>query len=96
MNRDQLFQRNHRLFEIFMKEVLHNPTLVDAVPVEAHIVMLPESDPELFDENLKHAKQMAAEGQKPFLVKVQLVAETRTLFIPKVEIVPTLEAASRD
>jgi hypothetical protein len=96
MNRDEQFKRNHRLFEIFMKEAFRNPALVRAVPDKADIVMLPDNDPELRVENMKLAKSIEEEGRQPVLVEVRLVPETRTVFVPHVEVVrPTTAAAAR-
>lgn len=87
MNREEQFRRNHRLFEIFMKEAFRNPELVEAVPDKADVIMLPDNDPELRAENLKLVKKLQDEGQAMTVVEVSLVPETRTVFVPKVEVV---------
>ena len=95
MNKDELFRRNHRLFEIFMKEAFRNPDLVDSVPDKSDVVMLPDNDPELANENLKLAKHIEEEGRKPLILKVRLVPETRTVFVPKVEVLPDSKVPQR-
>ncbi|MDP2935752.1 MAG: hypothetical protein Q8O86_04605 [Dehalococcoidia bacterium] len=86
MDREEQFRRNHELFRIFMREVLSNPKMRQGIPQEADVIFLPEHDPELKAANLELADALSAEGKKVTFVKVSLVAETMTVFVPRLEL----------
>jgi len=87
VDREEQFQRNNELFRIFMQEVLDNPSFSLGIPEGAELIFLPENDPELKEANLSLARDCEVEGKKVVLVKVTLMPETRTVFVPKVELV---------
>ncbi|MBI2304775.1 MAG: hypothetical protein HYU86_08540 [Chloroflexi bacterium] len=87
MEREEQFRRNHELFRIFTREALTNPNIRERIPQDAEIIFLPEHDPELKAANLELANKLSAEGKKVTFVKVSLVAETMTVFVPKLELV---------
>lgn len=87
MDRDERFRRNNELLRIFMHQVLDSPRFSQMIPDGAEIVFLPEHDPELKEANLEVVKQLEDEGKHVILVKVTLVPETRTVFVPKLELV---------
>lgn len=87
MDRDEQFHRNNELFRMFMHQVLDSPKFAQLIPDGADIVFLPEHDPELKAANMELVKQLEAEGKHVFAVKVTLVPETRTVFVPKLELV---------
>jgi len=86
MDRDEQFRRNNELFRIFMHQVLDSPKFAQLIPDGAEIIFLPEHDPELKAANLALAQTLSAEGKKVTFVKVSLVTETRTVFVPKLEL----------
>ncbi len=86
MDRDEQFKRNNELFGIFMREVLSNPKMRQWVPQDSQVIFLPEHDPELKKANLQLAKDLSAEGKKVVFVRITLVPETRTVFVPKLEL----------
>ncbi|MBF8264255.1 MAG: hypothetical protein HW384_119 [Dehalococcoidia bacterium] len=87
MDREEQFQRNNELFRIFMQEVFDNPSFSVVIPQDAEIIFLPENDPELKEANLALAQEGEAQGKKVLLVKVKLVPETKTVYVPKLELV---------
>lgn len=87
MDRDEQFRRNNELFRIFMHQVLDSPRFSQLIPDGAEMVFLPEHDPELKEANLELVKRLEDEGKHVILVKVTLVPETRTVFVPKLEMV---------
>lgn len=87
MDRDEQFRRNNELFRVFMLQVLESPPLAQRIPDESEIVFLPEHDPELKEANLELVRMLEAEGKRVFLIKISLVPETRTVFVPKLELV---------
>lgn len=87
MERDEQFRRNHELFRIFMQEVLTNAEVRQRIPQDSEVIFLPEHDPELKEANLELAKALAAEGKRVVFVRITLVPETMTVFVPKLELV---------
>lgn len=87
IGREEQFRRNHELFRILMREILDNPKMRHNIPQDSEVIFLPEHDPELKAANIELADQLSAEGKKVVFVKVSLVAETMTVFVPKLELV---------
>lgn len=92
MKREELFQRNHELFEMFMLEALGDPALSAHIPDGASVVFLPESDPELMTANLELARAKQQQGEQVVFVRVKLVPEVRTIFVPRLSVEPALAA----
>ena len=88
MEREEQFRRNHDLFEMFMLEVLNNPELTEHIPDGASVIFLPENDPELLAANLELAHAKQREGEQVTFVRVKLVPEVRTVFVPRLSIEP--------
>ena len=86
MKREEQFRRNHTLFEIFMLEALHNPGLTEQLTGDTHVVFLPENDPELTEANLALAREKAMQGVPVVFVRVRLVPEVRTVFVPRMSV----------
>lgn len=86
MNRDEMFRRNHGLFEIFMQQAIDNPELTGVIPHEAELIFLPDYDSELREANLHLADQIKREGKPVVLVRVELLPETRTVFVPHMKL----------
>lgn len=86
MNREEQFRRNNDLFKVFMQQILTTPEFSEKIPQDAEVIFLPENDLELREANLALAKQSEAEGKRVIFVKVTLVPETRTVFVPRMEL----------
>jgi hypothetical protein len=87
VNRKEQFKRNHELFKLFVQHAIDEPALREQVPDEAHLLFLPDNDPELREANEKLADELRASGKKPTFVRVSFVAETITVMVPKMELV---------
>lgn len=88
MDRKEQFRRNHELFELFMQDVLDNPQLTRHIPEGATVIFLPENDPELLKANLELASTKREAGERVTFVRVKLVPEVRTIFVPRLSIEP--------
>ena len=88
MEREEQFRRNHDLFEMFMLEALNDPALAEPIPENAEVIFLPENDLELMEANreLAHAKRQ--EGKQVVFVRVKLIPEVRTVFVPRLSVEP--------
>ncbi len=83
MDREQQFRKNNELFELFMQEVLESPDFVDKIPDDAKVIFLPQSDPELCAMNRKLGKAREKEGHRVIYVRIELIPEVRTVFVPR-------------
>ncbi|MEW6103305.1 MAG: DUF5647 family protein [bacterium] len=88
MNKQELFEKNLELTTEFNRYVLEHPELEKRIPKDAIVVILPEYDRELAEENLKIAKARKEKEQPLVFVKVKKLAPVRKsrLVRPKVEI----------
>ncbi|MBT9160249.1 MAG: hypothetical protein DDT26_01524 [Dehalococcoidia bacterium] len=87
MNREEQFKRNNDLFKLFMEQTLSVPEFSEGIPEDSELIFLPEYDPELYRANLDLARQAQAEDKRVIHVKVGLIREVRTVFVPKMELV---------
>jgi len=86
MTREEQFKKNNELFELFMQRVLETPEFTESIPKGAEIIFLPTSDPELYQENLKLGEARKGEGHRVIYIKIELVPQVRTIFIPRLEL----------
>ena len=91
MNTKELFEKNLLLTTEFNRYVLEHPEVAKRIPKDAMVVILPEYDQELSEENLKIAKAKREKNQPMILVKVKRLAPARKsrLVKPLLELVPT-------
>ena len=89
MNKKDLFEKNLELTTEFSRYVLEHPEVANRIPKDAIVVILPEYDQELAEENLKIAKARKEKDQPMVLVRVKKLAPERKsrLVKPTVEIV---------
>jgi len=70
MTETELLERNLELQASFMRYVFEHPDILDWLPDDFHLVILPIGDPELARKNLEMAHSVS-DGRKP-LVLVRL------------------------
>ena len=89
MNKQELFEKNLMLTTEFSKYVLEHPEVAKRIPKDAIVVILPEYDQKLTEENLKIARAKREKDQPMVLVRVKRLAPVRKsrLVKPKVELV---------
>jgi len=89
MNKKELFEKNLVLSTEFSRYLLENPEFAERIPKDAVVVVLPEYDNELAEENRKIAEAEKARGQSMVLVRVEKLAPPRKsrLIRPKLELV---------
>ena len=91
MNTKELFEKNLVLTTEFNRYVLEHPEVAERIPKDAMVVILPEYDQELAEENIKIAKAKKEKNQPMILVRVKRLAPARKsrLVKPELELVPT-------
>ena len=89
MTNKELFKKSLELSNEFSRYLLENPELGERIPKEAIVVILPEYDKELADENLKIARANKENNQPIILVKVKKLAPVQKfrLIEPELELV---------
>ncbi len=89
MNKKELFEKNLVLTAEFSRYVLEHPEVAKGIPKDAVIVVLPEYDKKLAEENLKLAKEMKEKKQPIVFVRIKRLAPVRKfrLVKPIVELV---------
>ena len=71
MTKNQIIKKNLDLLNEFMKIAFDQPDILDKIPKEAELVILPENDPELFKANLKIKQSLEKKGKKFVVVKMK-------------------------
>jgi Family of unknown function (DUF5647) len=90
MRRQEQTRRNDELFALFMRQVLENPALTRKIPKGAEVIFLPENDPELYEANLELGKSVGEkEGKRIVYIKITLVPQTMTVYVPHLEFTRT-------
>lgn len=69
LTKEQLMERNLDLAEEHLLHVLRHPEVLEHIPDEAHVVLLPTNDPDVFDANLQMAIELAREMRNSNLQK---------------------------
>lgn len=71
MTKDELIKRNLDLHAEWMRYVFEHPDVLDRVPKGAVLVILPEDDRELYDENSKVLEDNRKKGIPVMVVKMK-------------------------
>jgi hypothetical protein len=70
----------------FTKYLVEHPDFDEKIPNDAHIIFLPENNPELLRENMNLADQVRHEGGQPIFVHVKgLLPDKSRLIAPTIE-----------
>ena len=71
MKKEMAIKKNLDLLNEFMKFAFENPKLLEGIPPEAELIILPTNDPELYEYNKKAAAKMMSKGEKVVFVKMK-------------------------
>jgi len=71
MKKDVAIKKNLELLNEFMKYAFENPDVMDKIPPEAELVILPVDDKRLCDYNKKTADKLFSQGKTVVLVRVK-------------------------
>jgi len=85
MRKDQAVKKNLDLINEFMKYAFENPNILEKVPPEAELVILPLDDLELCEYNKKVADKILSQGKKVVFVRMK----RPKISVPKLELVST-------
>ncbi|MEP9409933.1 MAG: hypothetical protein HRF42_00745 [Candidatus Brocadia sp.] len=82
ITKDRIIQKNLDLLNEFMKYAFEHPEVLDKIPPEAELVILPTNDPDLCAVNKKMAGSLVKKGKKVVVVEFE---KPKTI-IPKIEL----------
>jgi hypothetical protein len=71
MKRETTIKGNLDLLDTFMKYAFDHPEILDDIPPDAELVILPRGDPELYEANKRLAESLSREGKKVVVVNLQ-------------------------
>ena len=84
MTPNEIARKNLDLLEDFMKYAFEHPEILDRIPSDAQLIILPENDDELLDVNKRYLEECKRLGKKVAVFRME---------IPK-RIVPRLQEVS--
>ena len=82
ITKDEVIKKNLDLINEFMKYAFDHPDVLDKIPMDAELVILPIDDPELYNENKKTADSLLKKGEKGIIVEFERPREIS----PKIEL----------
>jgi hypothetical protein len=71
MKKELAIKKNLDLLNEFMKFAFENPKVLEGIPPEAELIILPINDPELYEYNKKAADKLMSKGEKVVFVKMK-------------------------
>ena len=71
MKKEQAIRKNLDLLNEFMKYAFENPKVLEEIPPEAELIILPIDDPELYEYNKKIANKVLSQCKKVIFVKMK-------------------------
>ena len=71
MNKDLAIKKNLDLLNEFMRYTFNNPEVLENIPPDAEVIILPIDDRELSEYNKRMADKMFSQGKKVVLVKMK-------------------------
>ena len=71
MTENEAIKRNLDLLNEFMKVAFDQPEILDKIPKDSELVILPENDPELYAANLKIKQTLEEKGKTVVVVKMK-------------------------
>ena len=72
MSRDDIVRKNLDLHAEWLKYTFDNPDVLDRIPKGAVLVILPEDDKELYDENYRVLEANKKKGIPVFVVTMKM------------------------
>ena len=91
MSREEMFKKNLALSMEFNKYLLEHPELDDEIPDGAHMIFMPEDDPDLCTANRILVEQAQAEGHQIVIIyaKGLITLPKSRLIEPRLQVLAT-------
>ena len=72
MMKDSIVKKNLDLLDEFMKCAFDHPNILDDIPQDRSLVILPDGDPSLERENRKTLRRLSAKNQEAVVIKLRV------------------------
>ena len=82
INKNKIIQKNLDLLNEFMKYAFAHPEVLNKIPPDAELILLPTNDIKLRAENKKMANSLRKKGKKVVVVEI---AKPKAI-VPKIEL----------
>jgi hypothetical protein len=91
VKKEEMFKKNLALSMEFNKYLLEHPDLDNEIPDEAHLIFMPEDDPDLCAANQQLVEQAQAEGHQVVVIYVKgLISLPKSRLVePRLEVLAT-------
>jgi hypothetical protein len=80
--------RNLELAGRFTRSIIENPAILDEIPNDGEIVLIPDDDPELADSNLRGGMRSVREGKNITFRHIRAAETPRLPKLPPVRWIP--------
>jgi hypothetical protein len=71
VKKEVVMRKNLDLLDEFLKYAYEHPNVLNEVPPDAQLVILPEHDPELLEENKRLIEVLKGKGENIFVVRLK-------------------------
>jgi predicted ATP-grasp superfamily ATP-dependent carboligase len=71
MNKEKIVKKNLDLLDEFMKYAFDHPDILDEIPRDANLVLLPERDSSLKKANKKILSKLKAKGEETVAIRIR-------------------------
>ena len=71
MKKESLVRKNLDLLDEFMKYAFDHPDILDEIPQNASVVLLPDGDPSVEKENKRMSNKLKAKGGEVVVMKLK-------------------------
>jgi predicted ATP-grasp superfamily ATP-dependent carboligase len=71
MNKEKIVKKNLDLLDEFMKYAFDHPDIIDEMPRDANLVLLPERDSSLEKANKKILSKLKARGEETVAIRIR-------------------------
>ena len=71
MNKEKIIKKNLDLLDQFMKYAFDHPDILDEIPRDANLVLLPERDSSLEKANKKILSSLKAKGEETVTIRIR-------------------------
>lgn len=70
MEKEKIVRQNLELLNEFMKYAFSNPDILDRIPMDAELIILPTNVPELYEHNERLAERLKKQEKKVVIIKM--------------------------
>ena len=71
MNKEKIIKKNLDLLDEFMKYAFDHPEVLDEIPRDANLVLLPERDSSLEEANKKILSRLKSKGEETVAIRIR-------------------------